>query len=318
VSARVAVAVVSTNLRELLAKTLESLRPDAERGLIEVWVVDNASSDGSPEMVRERFPWVSLIASQENVGYGAAVNMVADRTSTEWIAAANEDIEVRAGAIDLLLAAALDRPDVALLAPRLELPDGSTQHSVHPFPTLWLALVFNLGLHRLSNAFAEHLCIEGYWDPSRPRPVDWAMATFLLARRTAWDDIGGFDPVQWMHAEDLDIAWRMRRAGWRTRYEPAAEVFHVGSAASKKAFGEELMTRFMAASYGWQARRRGPAVARAIALVNCTGVAARLTALEPLARLRSERFGPARDTARYWLGVHRTGLAPTAELLARR
>jgi GT2 family glycosyltransferase len=312
------VAVVSTNLRELLAKTLESLKPDADDGLVEVWVVDNASTDGSADMVRQQFPWVSLIASGENVGYGAAVNMVAERTQTDWIAAANEDIEVRPGAVRRLLDAAVDRPDVALLAPRLELPDGSTQHSVHPFPTLWLALVFNLGLHRLSRTLADQLCIEGYWDPWRPRPVDWAMATFLLARRTAWDEIGGFDPVQWMHAEDLDIAWRMRRAGWRTRYEPAAEVFHVGSAASKKAFGDELMTRFMSASYGWQARRRSPAVARAIALVNCAGVAARLAALEPLARVSRGHFEGARDSCRYWLGVHRTGLASSDELLGRR
>jgi GT2 family glycosyltransferase len=314
----VAVAVVSTNLRELLAKTLRSLEPDAKEGLVEVWVVDNASTDGSPEMVRDQFPWVSLIASQENVGYGAAVNMVAARTQTDWIAAANEDIEVRRGAVRRLLDAAVDRPDVALLAPRLELPDGSTQHSVHPFPTLWLAVVFNLALHRLSRRLADELCIEGYWDSSRPRPVDWAMATFLLARRTAWDEIGGFDPAQWMHAEDLDIAWRMRRTGWRTRYEPAAEVFHVGSAASKKAFGDELMTRFMSASYGWQARRRGPAVARAIAFVNCAGVVARLAALEPLARVRGGRFRAARDSCRYWLGVHRTGLASSDELLGRR
>ena len=189
---------------------------------------------------------------------------------------------------------------------------------MHPFPTLWLAVVFNLGLHRLSRTLADHLCIEGWWDPARPRPVDWAMATFLLIRRTAWDEVGGFDPAQWMHAEDLDIGWRMRRAGWRTRYEPAAEVFHVGSAASKKAFGDELMTRFMAASYGWQARRRGPALARAIALANCAGVAARLALLEPLAALSAGRFAPARDAARYWLGVHRTGLAPAAELMSRR
>ncbi|HEV2723950.1 MAG TPA: glycosyltransferase family 2 protein [Thermoleophilaceae bacterium] len=317
-SAQVAVAVVSTNLRELLARTLESLRPDVESGLIEVWVVDNASTDGSPEMVRERFGWVSLIACEENVGFGTAVNMVAERTQTPWIAAANEDIEVRPGAIERLLEAARDHPDVALLAPRLELPDGSTQHSVHPFPTLWLTALFNLGLHRLSGRLADHLCLEGFWDATRARVVDWAMATFLLARRSAWQQIGGFDRAQWMHAEDLDIAWRMRKAGWRTRYEPGAEVFHVGSAASKKAFGDELMTRFMAASYGWQARRRGPAVARAIALVNCAGVAVRLAALEPLAEVRGGRFAEMRDGCRYWLGVHKTGLAPRAELLSRR
>ena len=74
-------------------------------------MVDNASTDGSADMVRERFPWVSVIALEENVGYGAAVNMVAERTRTEWLAAANEDIEVRPGAVQRLLDAALDRPE---------------------------------------------------------------------------------------------------------------------------------------------------------------------------------------------------------------
>ena len=317
-SAEIAVAVVSTNLRELLAKTLESLRPDAEAGLVEVWVVDNASTDGSPEMVRERFPWASLVASGENLGYGGAVNAVAERTQTDWIAPANEDIEVRPGAIRRLLDTGREHPKAGVVAPRLELADGSTQHSVHPFPTLWLTALYNLGLHRLSRPLGDRLCLEGYWDHTEAREVDWAMATFMLVRRRAWDAVGGFDRAQWMHAEDLDIAWRMRKAGWRTRYEPGATIFHVGSAASKKAFGEDLMTRFMAASYAWQARRRGLAIARATALINYAGTMARLVAVTPLARLRGGRFADRRESYRYWLGAHRTGLSPRAELLSRR
>ena len=316
-SAEVAVAVVSTNLRDLLERTLQSLGADAEAGLVEVWVVDNASTDGSPEMVRERFPWVSLIASEKNLGYGGAVNLVAERTTTAWIAPANEDIEVRPGAIRRLLETARRHPRAGVVAPRLELPDGSTQHSVHPFPTVWLTALYNLGAHRLSRSLGDRLCLEGYWDHRRAREVDWAMATFMLIRREAWDAVGGFDRAQWMHAEDLDIAWRLREAGWITRYEPEATVFHVGSAASKKAFGEDLMTRFLAASYAWQARRRGLAVARTTAAINCAGTAARLAVAAPLARLFGGRFARARDSYRYWLRAHRTGLAPRAELLSR-
>ena len=318
VSAEVAVAVVSWELRDLLARTLESLKPDAETGLIEVWVVDNASTDGSADMVRERFPWVSLIASEENLGYGRAVNLVADRTDSDWIAPANEDIEVRPGAVRRLLDSGREHPDAAVVAPRLELPDGSTQHSVHPFPTVWLTALYNLGLHRLSRRLADRLCLEGYWDHTRAREVDWAMATFMLVRREAWEAIRGFDPAHWMYAEDLDIAWRMRKAGWRTRYEPAATIFHVGSAASKKAFGDDLVTRFMAASYAWQARRRGLAIARATALINYAGTMVRLVAIAPLARLRGGRFAQRRESYRSWLRAHRTGLAPRAELLSRR
>ena len=316
-SAEVAVAVVSTNLRDLLARTLESLEPDADAGLIDVWVVDNASTDGSPAMVRERFPWVTLIASEENLGYGGAVNLVAERTETAWIAPANEDIEVRPGAIRRLLETGGAHPDAGVVAPRLELPDGSTQHSVHPFPTVWMTALYNVGVHRISRRLGDRLCLEGYWDHTQPREVDWAMATFMLVRRRAWDAAGGFDRAQWMHAEDLDIAWRLRKAGWVTRYDPTATIFHVGSAASRKAFGEDLMSRFLAASYAWQARRRGLPVARAIALLNCTGTAVRLAAVTLPARILGGRFARARDNYRYWLKAHRTGLAPRSELLGR-
>jgi N-acetylglucosaminyl-diphospho-decaprenol L-rhamnosyltransferase len=314
-SPAVAIAVVSTNLRDLLAATLHSLEPEHQAGRAEVWVVDNASTDGSPDMVRTQFPWASLIASRENLGYGAAVNLVAERTSTPWIAPANEDIEVRPGAIERLIEVGERQPDAGVIAPRLVLPDGSTQHSVHSFPTVPLTLAFNTGLYRLSPGLADYLCLEGYWNADRPREVPWSMATFMLVRRTAWDAIGGFDRAQWMHAEDLDLAWRLRKAGWRVLYEPGAEVFHVGSAASKRAFGEELMPRYMAASYAWMARRRGIAYARTIALANASGAAIRLACYALLTAVRPARYRALRDRYRYWLGVHRVGLKPRSHLL---
>jgi N-acetylglucosaminyl-diphospho-decaprenol L-rhamnosyltransferase len=314
----VAVAVVSWNEREYLAATLRSLRPGYEAGRLEVWVVDNASTDGSPDMVRSEFPWVSLIVSEENLGYGAAVNRVAERTSTPWIAPANQDIEVRAGAIERLLEAGEGRPDAGIVAPHLVLPDGSTQHSVNPFPTVFLSLAFNLSLHRLSRRLGDHLCIEGYWDPKRRREVPWSIAAFMLVRRTAWDDVGGFDPAQWMYAEDLDLAWRLHKRRWKTLYEPSATVYHLGSTASKKAFGDDLMFRYMAASYAWMARRRSFAVARLVALINAGGAAARLIAYAALSKLNLRRYERARDESRYWVGVHSAGLKPRSELLKHR
>ena len=311
----VAVAVVSTNLRDLLAATLRSLEPEFRAGRAEVWVVDNASEDGSPEMVERDFPWVSLIASPENVGYGAAVNLVAERTDNPWIAPANEDIELTPGALEQLLATAEAHPEAAIVAPRLVLPDGSTQHSVHSFPTLRVTLAANLGLAQASARLADRMCLPGRWDSTRPREVPWAIATFMIVRREAFDAAGGFDREQWMHAEDLDLGWRVRRAGWTIRYEPAALVRHEGSAASRKAFSEDLMTRYMAASYSWMARRRGVANAWAVAVVNFAGAAVRYLFFAPLARLGPGRFRAARDRARYWVGVHRTGLRTRAALL---
>src|SRR5688572_18139105 len=112
----IAIAVVSTNLRDLLARCLDSMLPEVEANRAEVWVVDNASDDGSPQMVAAQYPWVRLIASDTNLGYGRAVNLVAERTETPWIAPANEDIELRPGALTALLEAGAAHPEAAIVA----------------------------------------------------------------------------------------------------------------------------------------------------------------------------------------------------------
>jgi N-acetylglucosaminyl-diphospho-decaprenol L-rhamnosyltransferase len=314
----VAVAVVSTNQRDLLARALRSLEPEQQAGRVETWVVDNASEDGSAEMVHSEFPWVELLALDENVGYGRAVNLVAERSNADWIAPANEDIELRPGAVERLLAAAEQHPEAAVLAPRLVLADGSTQHSVFAFPTLALALAVNLGIARANGRVGDRLCIEGLWDPDRPREVPWAIATFFICRREAFDAVDGFDPEQFIHAEDLDLEWRLQRAGWRVRYVPDAEVFHVGSAATKHAFGEDLMPRYLAASYAWMLKRRGALVARSIALVSVIGSAIRVAVYGALAGVGLRRFRERRDAARRWARAHAVGLSSRANLMRRR
>jgi len=315
-AAAVAVAVVSYAERELLSACLRSLEPDAREGRAEVWVVDNASSDGSADMVRDDFHWVSLIALEENRGYGAAVNLVAERTTTPWLVAANQDIRVEPGALDRLVEAGEAHRRAGAVTPRLIGPNGHQQHSVQPFPTVWLTAVFNLRLHRLSPRLADRLCLEGHWNPRRPREVPWSFAAFLLLRREAFEAVGRFDHEQWLHAEDLDLAWRMYRAGWTTRYEPSAVVDHVGSVATRKAFGD-LERRFMAASYAWMARRRGLRVARTVAALNFAGAAVPWCVLALLKALSGGRRGSAAEHHRRWAGVHAVGLGPRRRLLGR-
>lgn len=291
------------------------MRPDAEAGKAEVWVVDNASSDGSAELVEREYPWVKLVASEVNLGYGRAVNLVAERSGAAWIAPANDDIELRPGTLERLLEAGREHPRAGILAPRLELPGGGTQHSVNQFPTLWFTAVFNLGLHRLSPRLGDRLCLEGLWDPDRPRDVPWAHATFLLVRREAFDAIGGFARDQFIHAEDVDLAWRLRSAGWSTRYEPTARVLHAGSVATIEAFGLGLRGHWMDATYSWIARTRGVAIARAVAVINLAGSGARWLVLGAIAKLGAKRFAAPAATARAWTMAHRSGLRARADLL---
>jgi GT2 family glycosyltransferase len=120
-----------------------------------------------------------------------------------------------------------------------------------------------------------------------------------------------------IHSEDLDLGWRLHRAGWHSYYEPRATVFHVGSAASKKAFGPEVLwQRWMKATYSWMARRRGVPVERAVASLNVAGAGARWAWFAALARVAPRRFGPRRDLFRNWIRVHLTGLRRRRELLS--
>ncbi len=312
--APVTVAVVSWNTRELLARCLESLSAEVARGRAEVWVVDNASSDGSPELVAERFEWVRLIASKENLGFGRAINLVVRQSSSDWLACANADIALRPGALEALLEAGARDPGAGAVAPRLMLPDGSTQHSVFAFPTIPYSVLLATGAFRLSSPIADRLAFVGHWDTERARRVPWSIAAFLLVRRSAWEEVGGFDERQWMYAEDLDLGWRLRQAGWATRYEPRAAVEHESSASTSQLFGPELAPHWQRSTYGFIARRRGVARARAVALLNLVGASWRWARLALRSASRPELVELRRAHAR-WIGVHLDALRAEAATL---
>jgi len=269
--APVVVAMVSWNTRALLRRALESFAPEVDAGGAEVWVVDNASSDGSAELVREEFPWAKLIASQENLGFGRAVNLVAEQTTSDWVAPANADIALRRGALGALLEAAARDPGAGAIAPRLILPSGETQHSVFALPTIPFAVALATGIYRFNRTLGDRRAFVGHWDSERSRRVPWAIAAFLLVRRQAWDEIGGFDERQWMYAEDLDLGWRLKQAGWATRYEPRAHVDHARAAATTQLFGPQLEPHWQRSTYGFLARRRGAPYVWAIAVINAMG-----------------------------------------------
>jgi N-acetylglucosaminyl-diphospho-decaprenol L-rhamnosyltransferase len=312
---RVTAAIVSFNTRELLLRCLRSIAREIDPGSLEVWVVDNSSTDGSAEAARSLAPGVRVLEPGRNLGFGPAVNLVASQTDSEWLLAANADVALEPGALEALLAAGED-PIVGCVAPRLILPDGSTQHSVYPFPTLRFTAAFNLGLQRLSPRVRERLCLEGDWDPARARAVPWAIGACVLLRRRAFEEAGGFDDRQWLYAEDLDLGWRLHDRGWVTRYEPSARVLHESGAATRNAFGEWRATTFMAATYAVLARRRGRARAALTAVLNVAGAGVRLAWMAPLGFVVPRWQGQAADTRR-WLRAHLAGLRSLYRLAQR-
>lgn len=314
--ASVTIAVVSWNTSDLLDRCLKSLRPCVESGLARVVVVDNGSADGSPAMVAGHHPWAELIEADANLGFGRAVNRAVQDATSEWIAAANADVEVSTGALEALVARGTSNPACAAVAPRLEGVDGSTQPSVYRFPSVCGTALASVGAHRVSEQAATAIFHGPIGDWSHEAEVDWAMGAFLLVRREAFNAVGGFDETQWMYAEDLDLCWRLAQAGWRTRYVPTATVHHVGAASATAAFGAGHGTLpVVAAHFAWLKRRRGPAMFWSVVMITMLATVARIIVYRAEAFVRRRGGSNRLNDAVIWLGLVRRAVRST--LLAR-
>jgi N-acetylglucosaminyl-diphospho-decaprenol L-rhamnosyltransferase len=227
------IVIVAYRSRELLHACLTSLRSHPpERGMV-VWVVDNASQDGTVEMIRSDFSEVELIASDRNLGFSAANNLAIRRGRAPYVLALNPDTRVTPGALDHMLGLMESNPSIGIAGCRLELEDGTFDHAARrAFPTPLGALAHFTGIGWRKNA-PERL--SQYRSPSVERgPVDAVNGAFMLMRRDALDAVGLFDNGYWMYMEDLDLCYRFAQAGWMTWYEPDATVVHVKWGASGK------------------------------------------------------------------------------------
>lgn len=234
------VAIVSWNVRELLDQCLGALWPALENAAItsEVWVVDNASTDGSVTWVRDRHPWVRVVASPENLGFVRANNILLDRyqDSARYIWLLNPDTVVHPAAVGHLLEFLDRHPQAGLIGPKLLNTDGTLQESAFGFPGLLQAL-FALGL---MPARLYHTRLNGRYTPQlyaqpAPFPVDHPLGAAMMVRGEAVRDVGLLDERYFMYCEEIDWAWRMQRAGWERWLIPAAEVVHVGGASTRQA-----------------------------------------------------------------------------------
>jgi N-acetylglucosaminyl-diphospho-decaprenol L-rhamnosyltransferase len=225
------VVVVSYRCEALLRDCLQSLVANPPAGSIDVHVVDNASGDGTAEMVRREFPDVRVTVNEDNLGFGAANNIGIAAGSAPYVLVLNPDTRVEPGALDALLAVMENRPEVGMAGPRLELDDGSFDHaSRRSFPTPLGALGHFTGLGRRQGSPAA---LSQYRAPDvESGPVDAINGAFMLIRRAALEQVGGFDERYWMYMEDLDLCYRFAQAGWSTWYEPSVTVAHVKAGTS--------------------------------------------------------------------------------------
>lgn len=239
---QISAVIVNWNTRDYLARCLEALYAGAQGLSLETWVVDNASSDGSQEMVLQRFPQVRLLENAGNVGFGRANNQALQQAQGETLLLLNSDAFLLPGALPLLYQRLSQHPEAGLTAPQLLYEDGSLQRSCYAFPTLTTELWQTLYLDRVfarSRVFGRYLMT--YWDMQDAREVDVVMGACLLLRREALQQVGFFDEQFFMYSEEVDLCYRLHRAGWKARYEPEAQAVHVWGGSSRRVKTETLL-----------------------------------------------------------------------------
>ncbi len=219
-----AAVVVNHDAGEALAACVASLD---DEGATPVVVVDNGSQDGSLAQLERLRPATRVVQTGRNLGYGAGANRGIAATAGELVVVANPDIVVHPGALQVLTSALAGDPALAIVGPRISDPDGAWYPSARRFPAaLDAAGHMVLGTVAPRNRFTRRYRMDDL-DGSSARQVDWVSGACLVARRQALEELGGFDESYFMYAEDMDLCWRARRAGWAVAYVPAAEVTHV-------------------------------------------------------------------------------------------
>ncbi len=262
----VTAVVVSYRTPDLLLACLRSLEGEVDR----IVVVDNASGDGSAELVAREHPGVTLVRNPENVGFARANNQVLEALETEYALLLNADAEVRPGAVATLRTFLEAHPAAAVASGGLDGPDGRPQHPGRRFPTLRRALAETLRLHRLlPRAVRGRWLLGPYWSEDRPLRCDWVWGTFLLVRRPAVEEVGGFDPRHFMYGEDIDWCTRMWRHGWTVWVVPEARARHQGAASASRTWDEvERSARIWDETYAVVRKHRGAAYERALRLAH--------------------------------------------------
>jgi len=261
--------VVNHDAGDVLRTCVASLRAE---GVDDVVVVDNASADGSAEALAAVDPEVTLVRTGTNLGYGAGANRGIREVDAPYVLVSNPDVALHPGAVAALRAVLVADPLLAIAGPCILEADGARYPSARRFPSLVDAAGHAvLGLAVPDNRFTRRYRMADA-DPTVVGEVDWVSGACFLAQRRALEELGGFDEAYFMYAEDADLCWRARRAGWGVAYAPAAVVTHLRGVSTARHPYRMLLAHHRSVyrfarrtERGWR-RLLLPAVAVALAL----------------------------------------------------
>jgi GT2 family glycosyltransferase len=232
----VSVIVVTWNGKRYALECLASLHEVAGELPLEIIVVDNASTDGTPEAIRELYPNILLIRNDANLGFAKANNIGLSKSHGKYVALINSDVVVPAGCLLKMVRYLEQNPSIGVLGPKMLSPDGSVGQSVLRLPTVWNTLCSALGLHAVlprSKTFGGFL-MEGY-PYDQIDDVEMLTGWFWLVPRVALQQVGGLDEQFFMYGEDIDWCLRFLQAGWRVVFYPGAAALHYGGGSSNEA-----------------------------------------------------------------------------------
>lgn len=267
--------VISYNTRQMTLDCLRALQDDLTGISSETIVVDNNSSDGSAAAIAAEFPAVIIIENSANRGFGAANNQGMRAAAGQFFLLINSDAFPKPGAISAMLQLLRNRPDVALVGPRLLNADGSLQRSCFRFPSprqAWLENLWITPFLPSSSAWGDYR----RWPHDQEREVDFVIGACLMVRRSAVEQVGGFDEEFFMYSEEADWQIRLSQAGWKVLFTPAASVTHLGGASG--AAEKSRINRYFFDSldyYEWKHHGlSGLVLVRLAMIIGCTARAA--------------------------------------------
>ena len=244
----VSVIIVNYNVREFLRQSLLSLRPALQNLAAEIFVVDNASSDGSVEMVRQKFPEVVLIANRENVGFARANNQALRLATGRVVVLLNPDTVVQDDTFAAIQTFFAQHPATGMVGCKVLNPDGTLQLACRrSFPTPWIAFTRLSGLSRLfpqSRWFGRYNLT--YLPENETTEVEAISGSFMAVRREALAQVGFLDEEFFMYGEDLDWCFRLRVAGWKIHYFPGTQIIHFKGESAKQSDLDNLRLFYQA------------------------------------------------------------------------
>ena len=230
------IVIVNYNTRDLLRTCLQSIRESQGAPSMELFVVDNASTDGSADMVASEFPEAKLIVCETNRGYAYANNVALRQCRGEYLLLLNPDTVLPPSALRDMVAFMDAHPEAGIAGPKLVRENGSLDLACRrSFPSPEVSFYRMLGLSKLfpgSRRFARYNLT--YLDPDQPAEVDSVVGAFMMVRRKAAEQVGFLDESFFMYGEDLDWAYRIKARGWKVLYNPAVVVLHVKGASSRR------------------------------------------------------------------------------------